>query len=109
MEAEMCSCDWDGEPVQVHEEIIRTARKEHKCLECEEPILPGEKYHYFSQCFDGGWEHFKVCATCEKIRNDFCAPFGCLMEELYQYLGFDYVTGEWDEKFIPAKEYRING
>lgn len=49
---------------------IRTARKEHKCCECPNPILPGQKYHLFKGCYEGKWERFKTCMECEDIRAE---------------------------------------
>jgi hypothetical protein len=95
MEATACHCDFDYDCVAViHKEIIRTARKPHKCIECREQIQPGEKYHDFNQLAEGSWHNFKVCTPCERIRNNFCAPYSMLKEYLMDYLGFDYVTGE---------------
>lgn len=98
MEAMACYCDFDGEPCEFHREIVRTARKEHCCGECGEAIKPGEKYHYFAQKFDGEFHDFKVCVPCERIRANFCAPLSMLRELISEYLGFDYVTGEYDDE-----------
>jgi hypothetical protein len=96
MEAEACFCDFDYDAVaELHRETVRTARKEHTCIECEEPIKPGEKYHYVTQKCDGEFHEMKVCTPCERIRNNFCAPYYMLREMIHDYLGFDYVTGEY--------------
>lgn len=95
MEPGACSCDFDYDMVaDVHCESIRTARKEHRCIECDEIIMPGEKYHCITQLCNGHWHTFKICVPCERIRNNFCAPYYMLREYVQDYLGFDYVTGE---------------
>jgi hypothetical protein len=93
MEAGMCSCDFDGEPYRVWKEKERRARKTHRCDECDGLIKPGEMYYWF-RGFCDSWEEWHVCLLCEAIRRDYCAPLGCLREELKYALGFDYVTGE---------------
>jgi hypothetical protein len=101
MEASMCSCDFDGEPIYPCTLSKRKARKPHKCEECGEPIKPGETYEHLKGLCDGYWVEWKTCTLCERIRRDFCAPLGCLQDELYYALGFNYVTGEEDPSFKP--------
>lgn len=92
MEAGACSCDFDYDWVaEVHREETRTARKEHKCYECRAPILPGQKYVYVFQAGDGETFSAHFCLPCERIRRDFCAPYGMLRETLWDLLGFDYL------------------
>ena len=103
MESSACSCDFDYDGVvSIHSDLLRTARKEHKCIECNEKIKPGEKYHYITQLYDGRWSSLKVCVPCELIRANFCAPYFMLREMIQDYLGFDYMDDlsevEDDEK-----------
>lgn len=95
METGMCSCDYDGESFDYFDVCIRKARKEHTCCECMAKILPGEKYEYLKGAFDGGWDTYKTCLPCSRIRKDFCSPMGNLREELIEFLGFDYLTNEF--------------
>jgi hypothetical protein len=97
MEAAACTCDFEYDEIAaLHREKVVTARKEHTCLECGEKIRPGEKYHYYFQVSESGdWWQGHVCTPCERIRTNFCAPFGMLREMIYEYLEFDYVTGEY--------------
>lgn len=97
METAACSCNFDYDEIaELHREKVVTARKEHKCLECDEMIKVGEKYHYYFQVLGGGdWWQGHVCVPCERIRSNFCAPFGMLKELIIEYLEFDYVTGEY--------------
>ena len=72
----------------VFSDEIRTARKEHKCCECPNPILPGQKYHLFKGCYEGKWSRYKTCMDCDEIwaelrnlyRDDECPAFGELHE-----------------------------
>lgn len=95
MEASFCSCYYDDyEPVECFSETTPTARKDHKCCECGELIKKGEKYHRMKYLCDGQWWNTKVCILCERIRNDYCAPYGELRETVMEAMDFDYVTGE---------------
>jgi len=47
----------------------------------------GSIYHYARGKWEGEFEVFKVCASCEKLRIELSSaecliPFGCLFEEL---------------------------
>ena len=66
-----------------------TARKQHRCCECESTINKGQKYHRIS----GKWDKkkidcFKICEECEKLReilekaSDCCVAFG----EIYEFV-----------------------
>lgn len=46
-----------------------TARKEHKCCECQGAIRVGEKYHKHHGIWDGEAETYKVCEDCEALRE----------------------------------------
>lgn len=96
MEVGACSCDFDYDWIaEIHTEKEVTARKEHSCLECDAKINVGDKYTYVFQA-GGDNETFEghFCIPCERIRKDFCAPYGMLRAQVWEYLGFDYVTGE---------------
>jgi hypothetical protein len=53
--------------------VVRTARKEHVCIECGEAITPGTRYEFTSGIWDGIPDAFKTCLSCVEIRNH----FGC--------------------------------
>ena len=93
-----CICsDPHGDMPSVWTEEDRKARKEHKCCECGEIIKVGEKYEYFSGCYDGKWWVYKTCEVCSNIRDDLCCDgyiLGELWTAIWEALGTDYVTGE---------------
>jgi hypothetical protein len=57
----------DGEPVPVHETVVRTARKPHKCSACDEQIEPRQRYTRVALLFEGQWQVTNRCARCQKI------------------------------------------
>ena len=72
---------------------IRTARKEHICGECGDPIRPGEQYEDFRGVIGGFVGRHKTCAICCAIRRDFfpCGwHFGGMVEDFWDCMGFDY-------------------
>jgi hypothetical protein len=99
MEAELCSCDfdYDGVVAEFHNERIHTAKKKHRCIECDEEIQVGDTYHYVVQKAEGHIYQMHICVLCERIRSNFCAPYYMLRDTISENLGFDYVTGEWNE------------
>jgi len=109
-----CSYDYDAPSPSVYRETEPVARKPHRCVECGEPIRPGQRYHRATGIWDGSWSTFSTCSPCATIRAQLCAcgwSFGCLRETLWECLGFDYLTNEvspWaermDEADRPAEE-----
>ncbi len=67
----------------------RTARKPHKCYECEREIRPGEKYEHVAGRYEGEFSVYDTCALCVEIRNVFTCGnswyFGLLWEEMREY------------------------
>ena len=81
-----CSCDY--EPAQFYCAQIRKARKEHRCEECGEKIIPGSKYEYVSGKWDSYVNEFKTCERCVNLRvwvkNNvpcFCWCHGNMLED----------------------------
>jgi len=90
-----CSCsiktDTDGDGPSLYSEKIVTARKEHKCIECNQVILIGEKYEKVDGCWDGSWSHFKTCEDCLSMIEIFFYSrpcFGDLWEEFYNEFSY---------------------
>ncbi len=48
---------------------VHKARKQHRCVECNDPIMPGEKYIYFVAKFEGDFSAVKCCRRCEYLRD----------------------------------------
>jgi hypothetical protein len=88
-----CSCDFDGEPVEVFTSRIVKARKEHKCSECSEAIKKGERHLYYTSKCEGEWFTDRSCLVCVAIAEDLCCgkySFGGLRDMLIENCGFDY-------------------
>ena len=71
---------------------VRTARKEHCCVECRETIAAGTKYEYASGVWDGMPDSFKTCLSCVEIRNHFACSSG------WEY---GSVWAQLEESFFP--------
>lgn len=89
-----CDCSVDhGEYPEFGNESFQKARKIHKCCECRENILPGQEYNKYVGKWDFGFETYKTCMACYRIRKYYCSSgyiFGELVEHLDECLGFDY-------------------
>ena len=99
-----CSIDVCGEDIPIIDNIkIRKARKEHKCVECDEVIKIGEKYQSANNLYRGdGWIKFATCLPCATIREDFCCTgfyYGELADHLWDCLGFSHLSNpeDWGE------------
>jgi len=75
----------DGDGPSCSSVTVRTARKEHACSECREPITRGTKYEYASAIWDGRPDSFKTCLSCVEIRNHFACE-GWIYEQLWSDL-----------------------
>lgn len=47
-----------------------TARKIHKCCECNQDIIPGERYRRVVSVADYGLESAAFCTVCERLGSD---------------------------------------
>lgn len=86
-----CSIGVEMGPSVARDEI-RTARKQHKCCECGNPILPGDKYEYATGRWDGEWSHYKTCVSCKWIRDRYCSHgfvYGQLFEQIEECARFN--------------------
>jgi hypothetical protein len=80
----MCSCDIADSPSFYSEETHK-ARKEHRCIECPFPILPGEKYVACSGKWDGDVTTHKrhlECHEASHIEEGCMSAFGCVREDI---------------------------
>ena len=84
-----CEIDnaWEDR-VDCSTEIVRRARKAHKCNECGATIGPKEMYEYSTYLFDGRWREHKTCLTCKEIRDRlFCSwNYGAVWEGVWDHL-----------------------
>lgn len=64
-----CVCEDYDYDTEFYCARVVTARKEHKCCECSDVIVPGEKYEYVSGKSDGDLFTAKTCLVCSKIRD----------------------------------------
>jgi hypothetical protein len=67
-----------SETVEGFTHIQRTARQQHTCKECRQPIVPGEVYHYMSGICDNAAFSVKMCEQCHRV-----------MEHVHDRLGPD--------------------
>ncbi len=69
-------------------EKLRTAKKIHKCTECNENIYPKQKYMYETGLYDGVFQTYKTCSACLELRNKYFHSwiFGCILDDLYYHL-----------------------
>jgi len=56
--------------------IKRTARKEHRCELCYQPIRPGMTYIYRSGFYDGAAWDTKEHLECSALMQTWCEEFG---------------------------------
>jgi len=73
---------------ELYNNIVRTARKYHRCIECSGWIKPKEIYHVRSYLFEGEWNTEKVCQFCNlTYEKEVCEDgpvFGGLAEWLFE-------------------------
>lgn len=79
---------------EVYEEYDVTARKTHRCCECDGQILKGETYRMIKGLWDGNWRTYKTCPECHTLRNAVSATithwedqvtFGDLYEHIFEF------------------------
>lgn len=92
---------FDGESPECFTQIIRKARKEHKCYECRRLIAKGEQYEYSSGIWAGEAQSFKLCLDCVNLKSKIEAielSHGCSLSESSPGFG---------ELIEAAKEYGL--
>jgi hypothetical protein len=62
-----CFCDYDAP--EFYSSTIRTARKQHKCFECGNHIIAGDKYEYVFGKWGGDIGRYKTCSHCVDLRT----------------------------------------
>jgi hypothetical protein len=93
----VCIGGFDGESAEFCNTEIRTARKAHKCVECNEVIQPGQKYENCAGKWEGDFDTFKTCMICVHIRQgltcDGTWTFSQMWEEIEDYVFPKMTTG----------------
>lgn len=87
-----CCSVFDGDRPSVCHESIRRARREWRCCECGEPIVPGARYQEDRGVWEGEWRVFRTCLACAAMRADLCSRgwvYGDLREAIGECLGID--------------------
>lgn len=97
-----CACVhvdvWDGEGGTMLKEVERTAKKEHRCVECRRLIHQGERYQDERLLFEGAVSTLKTCRDCMSLRREMfceCWIYGELWDAFSEYLR------ELDEDDVP--------
>ena len=81
------SCYCDAESPEFYHAREFVARKEHKCSECGEYILTGEKYENTTGKWGGTLSIYKTCGDCLNLRFAlettpcYCLVHGSLLED----------------------------
>jgi len=103
-----CCCIDAHDNPEFSKQAIKKARKQYRCIECGELIQKGDTYHCFSGIWDGQWDHMRTCIPCAQIRNDLFSCgfiFGEMREHFLECNGWDYITGEEQEKYYERLTY----
>ena len=104
-----CSCElYVDDSCELIEQKTLTARKEHKCDECREVILPGEKYEVQKETYDGVFSTHKTCLACVEVRNAYMSTgyfYGQIWSDLRECM--DDISMLDYEKFSPAAQQKI--
>lgn len=88
---ENCGCIYISnlEYPTFYREIIRKAKKPHKCIECRKTISPGETYYYTTGKWDGNIEVYKTCFDCQSVKNAFFCEsyfFGTIWDDVQEHI-----------------------
>jgi hypothetical protein len=94
----------DCDAPDFYSEYFRTARKEHKCCECEVPILPGDRYVACAGKWDGAVDEFKQHLPCYHIARFVNLELFAHWPERHERETWNG-TG-WNEE--PAKDDKVN-
>ena len=85
-----CQIDIDVDHLPGFQKITEcTAKKLHKCGECDRDIILGESCFYTASKSDGHFWTFKTCADCESIRDAlYCGgwEYGELFTEVWNHI-----------------------
>jgi hypothetical protein len=78
--------DYDGEQAEFYQDRIVKARKQHVCLECNEPIEKGTVHQTVVGKWDGEFHTNRFCLPCWEIMGEFSEngrTFGVTWDTFY--------------------------
>src|SRR5947207_2882218 len=75
--------------------VERRAAKPHRCCECGDVIVKGERHHYATGKTDGEFWDNRTCLVCHEIRTTFCCD-GWVFETLWESIR-DQLFREWND------------
>lgn len=86
----MCMVDGADGCYTEFERKIRTARKEHRCDECQRTITLREEYEYCAGIYDGDFVSNKTCRHCIDAREWLSIVcngwlYGSVLEDLHEH------------------------
>ena len=113
-----CECDYDL-PSLFKKYIVKSARKDHQCCECQRTIKLGETYEYTFGVWNGVAQTFKTCEQCQEIKhwaiesyeesNDcFCWHYGRMLSDVREYANeiardVPGITMQWGRRMIAIR------
>lgn len=80
----MCDCYFNNPPTFYDSATVK-GRKDHKCAECLRVIPKGELHEYAKGLWDGRFDDFRTCETCQELIRECgitCYCHELLMDEL---------------------------
>ncbi len=94
-----CACIYVGDydPPEVSVDLMRRARKPHKCGECGRTIERGEMYERAWSIYDGRHDTNITCVDCLSLRKAFFCEgwlYGSIWEQFWDWLQ-DAVYGDY--------------
>lgn len=100
-----CYCDFD--PAECYQQKTVTARKQHRCTECDGPINSGESYDRATMLFEGHWLTCRTCQHCLPMAEWVMRNCGCLGHgDLWRHLEED-VWSESRHDLPPGVGFKV--
>lgn len=83
-------CSIDGDAPDVYRATDHVARVQHKCMECNRVIEPGETYRRAFMVYEGHPDTYKTCTHCQVgqawlAENCNMIAHGMLMDEMTEH------------------------
>jgi hypothetical protein len=107
----VCIGGYDGDPAELYDSQIVTARKPHECHECRREIVRGEKYERVTGRWEGEFDRFSFCLICSELSKSFSCDgrsFGMLWDDITDNLFPVMTTGCLNKLSTPeAKKHLL--